>query len=72
MSNEEKRACMDCGGTHGVELRNPGYGYKGYPRCEGCGERRLEREAASRQRYPKLQPADFDPADAGESWDEVS
>jgi ribosomal protein S14 len=71
MTTEETR-CIDCGGNHGVELRWPGYGHRGYARCEACGEKRVEREMVNRQRYGGESdigpPSDFDPADAGESW----
>ena len=62
--------CIDCGGTHNVELRNPGYGFKCFPRCESCGEKRILREQENRRKYFGPQPSDFDPADAGETWDE--
>ncbi|MFI6168821.1 hypothetical protein ACIBCN_18720 [Nocardia sp. NPDC051052] len=38
-----------------------------------CGhhmDQSVERDQAHRQRYPKHQPADFDPSYAGESWDD--
>jgi hypothetical protein len=70
--NEEALECLEgpdgCGGS--VEMRNPGYGYRSFPRCEKHGEARVEREAENRQRYPVLQPDDFDELDAGEAWDE--
>lgn len=52
-----------------VEMRYPGYGMKTFPRCEKHGHDRLARQELIEQRYPVLQPSDFDPADAGESWD---
>lgn len=62
--------CLDgpdgCRGA--VELRNPGYGTRGYPRCERHGRARQERERDASRRYPGLRPADFDECDAGESW----
>ena len=63
--------CLDgpagCRGS--VELRNPGYGFGAYPRCERHGAARVEREAENRRRYFGPEPSDFDPADAGESWE---
>jgi hypothetical protein len=56
-----------CSGS--VELRNPGYGTRGFARCERHGELRLRREESAQQRYPVLRPPDFDEMDAGESWD---
>lgn len=71
MATTDALECIDgpdgCRGA--VELRNPGYGMRGYARCERHGAARLEREADAARRYPTLQPFDFDPADAGESWE---
>ena len=54
-----------------VDYRWPGYGDRSWPRCERHGEDRLQREEAAIERYPDLgPPADFDPLDAGERWDE--
>jgi len=65
-------ACIEtgpeCDGE--VELRWPGYGHKRFWRCGKHGEDRLAREELAAQRFPLLQPADFDALDAGESWDE--
>lgn len=65
--------CLDanphdpCEGT--VEARSVD-GIKWWPRCEHHFEIRLTREEEIRERYPEHQPSDFDPLDAGESWDE--
>lgn len=67
---KEKPRCIDCGGAHGVEPRWPGYGTKCFMRCETCGGKRLAREEENRRRYFGPQPADFDPADAGETWED--
>ena len=44
--------CLDgpdgCRGA--VELRNPGYGTRGFPRCERHGRARQERERATSSR----------------------
>jgi hypothetical protein len=55
-----------------VEYRWPGYGERNWPRCEKHGAERVEREEAAMERYPDTPapPADFDPLDAGERWDE--
>lgn len=53
-----------------VELRYPGYGHRSFPRCEKHGEARLKREEENRRRYFGPEPADFDPLDAGERWEE--
>ena len=53
-----------------VAMRWPGYGQRSWPRCEHHGDARVRREQAATQRYPEPgPPADFDPVDAGESWD---
>lgn len=54
-----------------VELRWPGYGHKGYPRCERHGDARVERERRNIERYAPDGPSapdGFDPLDAGEEW----
>jgi len=40
-----------------------------FPRCDHHWDMRLEMQEQINGRYPDLQPADFDPAYAGESWD---
>lgn len=41
-----------------------------YPRCDHHWELRLLHQEEINRRYPTLPPSDFDPADAGESWDD--
>lgn len=54
-----------------VEFREPVSGSgRSFPRCEAHWQRRLEREAEIRERYPVRPPADWSPLDAGEAWDE--
>lgn len=66
-----KMICIDCYSTEGVELRYPGYGIKNYPRCEACGEARLEREDENKRKYlSEIPPDDYDFYDAGEYWGE--
>lgn len=65
-------ACMDgpegCRGE--VAYRWPGYGHRGYPRCERHGDARVERERENRRRYmTPAPPEDWSPDDAGETWD---
>jgi hypothetical protein len=52
-----------------VKLRSRGDG-KAFPRCDGHWTKRTALEQDLRRRYPVSAPSDFDPADAGESWDE--
>src|SRR5262245_8801828 len=52
-----------------VELRYPGYGCRSFRRCERHGRARIEREDEARRKYSGPEPADFDPRDAGESWE---
>ena len=53
-----------------VEYRWPGYGEKLWPRCERHGEKRLELQREIGRAARSSPPADFDPLDAGEVWDE--
>ena len=41
-----------------------------FPRCEYHWEKRLASAQKHMRKYPVHAPADFDPMDAGESWDE--
>jgi hypothetical protein len=41
-----------------------------HPRCEAHWARRLEVEQGLQERYPVHAPADFDPAYAGERWED--
>lgn len=43
---------------------------RSFPRCERHWSLRLDAQEEIDRRYPTHAPADFDPADAGESWDE--
>ena len=67
--------CQDCHKTNDtVMLRWPGYGTKSYPRCEPCGEKRVERErgniARNFQTGPVGDVGSFDPMNAGEAFEE--
>lgn len=59
----------DCSGE--VEYRMPlsGTGVS-FPRCDGHWVARLVVQDGINLRYPAHAPADFDPAYAGEHWDE--
>jgi len=59
----------DCDGK--VEYRHPLSGTgRSFPRCEAHWGFRLQKQEEINRRYPTLPPADFDPAYAGERWDE--
>jgi hypothetical protein len=59
----------DCEGE--VEYRMPLSGTgKSFPRCEFHWDKRLIEQDRINATYPTLQPSDFDPSYAGESWDE--
>lgn len=59
----------DCEGR--VEYREPLTATgKSFPRCEKHWERRLVKQQEIQERYPHNAPADFDPAYAGERWDD--
>lgn len=66
--------CLDSsrGGCEGaVEFRMPLSGTgRAFPRCDAHWEARLLEQERINERYPEQPPADFDPAYAGESWDE--
>jgi hypothetical protein len=40
------------------------------PRCDRHWSQRLDLQRNLQARYPRQRPADFDPLDAGERWDE--
>jgi len=40
------------------------------PRCDFHWDKRLDFQQDHNRRYPMMAPRDFDPMDAGESWDE--
>lgn len=69
----DEKDCLDgpqgCEGPveHRMALSATG---KSFPRCERHWQLRLDKQAEITRRYPPMQPADFDPAYAGESWDE--
>jgi hypothetical protein len=59
----------DCTGA--VEYRHPLSGTgRAHPRCDKHWQDRLDLEDGIRRRYPETAPAGFDPAYAGERWDE--
>lgn len=62
----------DCGGT--VELRFPLSGTgRSFPRCDKHWDARLVKQQEINERYAPtsdVPPAGFDPAYAGESWEE--
>lgn len=69
----EPLECLDgpegCKGP--VEYRMPlSPSGRAFPRCDRHWEKRLEEQERINQRYPFLQPADFDPSYAGERWSE--
>jgi hypothetical protein len=69
----EELVCLDgpdgCQGE--VCYREPLSGTgRSFPRCEIHWEKRLQTQQEIRERYPEQAPADFDPAYAGERWDE--
>lgn len=73
--NKEELECIDCGTKSGVEMRWPGYGFKNFPRCKSCGEKRIKREEENILRNFTTLPlgngvGEFDPAYAGESFEE--
>jgi hypothetical protein len=43
---------------------------RSFPRCEKHWGERLDEQEEIDERYPALPPSDFDPACAGERWDE--
>ncbi len=43
---------------------------RSFPRCDRHWQHRLDVQEGINARYPALPPADFDPAYAGEAWDE--
>lgn len=64
--------CQDCGATQGVEYRTTPdrKDMRAFPRCESCFTRRLEQSERNLELQSDVPPGWFDPADAGESWDE--
>lgn len=43
---------------------------RSFPRCDGHWEKRLLEQEGIDRRYPVMQPSNFDPAYAGERWDD--
>ena len=64
--------CLDCGTDEGVEYRTTPdrSDGKSFPRCEPCFERRLASSGRTLELLSPCPPSWFDPAYAGESWDE--
>lgn len=59
----------ECGGN--IEYRTPLSGTgRSFPRCDAHWTKRLTFQKDTNQRYPTLQPNNFDPMYAGERWDE--
>jgi hypothetical protein len=59
----------DCKGS--VEYRYPLSGTgRSFPRCEAHWDKRLNEQERINRTYPVNAPSDFDPAYAGEHWDE--
>jgi hypothetical protein len=59
----------DCKGT--VEYRYPLSGTgRSFPRCDHHWDKRLDEQERINRTYPATAPSDFDPAYAGEHWDE--
>ena len=56
-----------CGGA--VTFRYSDHGTR-IPECQWHMRESLDRNAATRERYPEQAPADFDPTYAGERWDD--
>ena len=74
MENDLDLECLEEGNPHDkcrgtVTYCSTGYG-RAWPRCEHHFQGRLDREQTNRERYPMLQPHDFDPLYAGERWDD--
>lgn len=69
---DELLACLDCGTTEGVEIRTTPdrTDGRGFPRCESCFEKRLEESKRILELTSATPPSWFDPAYAGERWDE--
>jgi hypothetical protein len=59
----------DCEGDIKYRDALSGTGYS-FPRCERHWDMRVQAQDEINRRYPKQQPADFDPMYAGERWDE--
>ena len=62
-------ASTECAGEVHYRMSLSGSGMS-YPRCDHHWDVRLDREQEIRNRYPYHAPSDFDPAYAGERWDD--
>lgn len=73
-SSDDQLDCLDQGKSEcdgEVAYREPLSGTgRAFPRCERHWDERLESQREIERRYPETAPADFDPAYAGERWDE--
>lgn len=71
----EPLRCLDdydedtCRGPVEYRMALSGTG-RSFPRCEKHWDLRLDEQDRINQKYPVMQPADFDPGYAGERWDE--
>jgi hypothetical protein len=74
VSTAESPRCLqegpDCAGPVEFHLNPDRDDFKAFPRCQYHQNKRLESAEAHLRKYPVLPPSDFDPMDAGESWDE--
>ncbi len=60
----------DCRGKVEHHLNPDRDDFKTFARCEHHQAKRLELAEDNRRKYPTFPPSDFDPAYAGERWDE--
>ncbi len=60
----------DCRGKVEYHLNPDRDDFMTFARCEHHQAKRLELAEETRRKYPTLPPSDFDPAYAGERWDE--
>lgn len=69
----EKLECLEeseeCGGAVEYRMALSGTG-RSFVRCDRHWEKRLDKQDEINQRYPVMQPRDFDPGYAGERWDD--
>lgn len=67
--------CLDdygegtCQGAVEYRMALSGTG-RSFPRCDKHWEERLREQERINRTYPSLAPSDFDPAYAGERWEE--
>lgn len=71
--NGEMPECLDnddnCRGNVEYRYALSGTG-RSFPRCDFHWDARLRVQEGINRRYPRMAPADFDPSDAGENWDD--